>query len=67
MINIIVALLLSGSPAPCAYEDGSGQPAPCFWDAGDRGNGKGQSFIEYRGKVMHISPSTARRLTNRAI
>lgn len=29
---------------PCRMEDGSGQRGGCYWDAGNRGNGIGDSF-----------------------
>ena len=52
----------------CRYEDGSGQRV-CIWDAGDQGNGVGQSFIAIRGgtdraRYIPISHAKAHRLTH---
>lgn len=42
---------------PCVYEDGSGGPLPCYWDAGDMGNGVGNSFwIDRRDRTHYLNP-----------
>lgn len=38
---------------PCRLEDGSGQRGGCYWDAGDRGNGIGDSFAVISGRLIY--------------
>lgn len=35
---------------PCEWEDSEN----CYWDAQKQGNGKGQSFIDFNGKIHQI-------------
>ena len=37
---------------PCEFEDSDN----CYWDAGERGNGRGQSFYVINGQVFSFEP-----------
>ncbi|GAA5150385.1 hypothetical protein GCM10023340_27400 [Nocardioides marinquilinus] len=39
---------------PCRHEDG---PGPCFWDAGERGNGRGRSYVIRHGRTYYVDGS----------
>lgn len=42
---------------PCRVEDGR----HCYWDAGDRGNGAGDSFVRVSGRVIYSAKIGAAR------
>lgn len=44
MLELLISMIIAPLPA-CEYEDGSGQAETCIWDAGNMGNGVGDSFI----------------------
>lgn len=53
-LTALAVLAVSITAVPeCAYEDSTN----CVWDAGDRGNGKGRSFIDIGGLTLYTGGS----------
>jgi hypothetical protein len=47
LIAACIIFALSPNLPACAYEDSSN----CIWNAQAQGNGQGQSFIEWEGRI----------------
>lgn len=49
LLTLLFTIAFNAAP-DCGYEDGSDMPraSVCKWDAGDRGNGEGESFVAVR-------------------
>lgn len=61
ILVLMVAMLAGGAGiaqaselAPCEFEDS----ANCYWDASERGNGKGDSFVDVDGTAYYVGVHT---------